>query len=103
MASGRPGLPAGYWSPPRTRTLPPPATPAAAPPAQTPTPGEGGVSRARGARTSLFASARRDAGQRAGALDLATDLGFSPVPLPPAAAFLTATELDCRQYHSHFT
>jgi tetratricopeptide (TPR) repeat protein len=62
-----------------------------------------GVYSPREALTYLFAGDRLDVGQRAGALDLATELGFSPVALRHAAAFLTATELDCRQYHSHFT
>jgi len=62
-----------------------------------------GVFSPREALTYLFASVNLDASQRAGALELATELGFSPVALRHAAAFLTNTELDCRQYHSHFT
>jgi tetratricopeptide (TPR) repeat protein len=62
-----------------------------------------GVFSPREALTYLFASARLDVGQRAGALDLATELGFSPLALRYAAAFVTTTEMDCRQYHTHFT
>jgi tetratricopeptide (TPR) repeat protein len=58
----------------------------------------------REALTYLFASLQLDPGQRVGALELATDLGFSPVALRHAAAFLNATTLlDCRQYQTHFT
>jgi len=64
---------------------------------------EVGVFSPREALTYLFAEARLDVGDRAGAFDLATDLAFSPVALRHAAAFLTATELDCGEYRSHFT
>jgi tetratricopeptide (TPR) repeat protein len=51
----------------------------------------------------LFANAHLDVGERAGAFDLVTELGSSPVALRHAAACLTATELDCGQYHRYFT
>jgi tetratricopeptide (TPR) repeat protein len=62
-----------------------------------------GVFSPREALTYLFASVNLDASQRAGALELATELGFSPVALRHAAACLSSTELDCRRYHSHVT
>jgi tetratricopeptide (TPR) repeat protein len=62
-----------------------------------------GVFTPREALTYLFAGARLDVGERAGAFDLATELGFSPLALRHATAFLTATELDCGEYHTHFT
>jgi tetratricopeptide (TPR) repeat protein len=56
----------------------------------------------REALTYLFSSLQLDHDQRVGALELATDLGFNPVALRHAAAFLNATTLlDCRQYHAH--
>jgi tetratricopeptide (TPR) repeat protein len=42
-------------------------------------------------------------GQRAGALDLAGDLGFGPLPLGLASAFMARTGLDCREYRARFT
>ena len=62
-----------------------------------------GVFSPREALTYLFASVNWDASQRAGAVELATELGYSPVALRHAAAFLSSTEMDCRQYYSHFT
>jgi tetratricopeptide (TPR) repeat protein len=44
----------------------------------------------------------QDPGQRAGALDLAGDLGFWPVSLGLAGAFMSCTGLDCRQYRASF-
>jgi tetratricopeptide (TPR) repeat protein len=94
----------GLWpAGPSGRVLVTTAYPDAAAAAQNPRAAELGVFSPREALTYLFASAHLDAGQRAGALDLATELGFSPVALRHAAAFLTSTELDCRQYHAHFT
>jgi tetratricopeptide (TPR) repeat protein len=94
----------GLWpAGPSGRVLVTTAYPDAATAAHNPRAAELGVFSPREALTYLFASARLDVGQRAGALDLATELGFSPVALRHAAAFLTATELDCRQYHTHFT
>jgi tetratricopeptide (TPR) repeat protein len=94
----------GLWpAGPSGRVLVTTAYPDAAVAAHSPRAAELGVFSPREALTYLFASARLDVGQRAGALDLATELGFSPVALRHAAAFLTATELDCRQYHTHFT
>jgi hypothetical protein len=48
----------------------------------------------------LYAGLSVDPGQRGGAFDLAADLGLSPVALSYAGAFMTATGLDCRQYHA---
>jgi tetratricopeptide (TPR) repeat protein len=94
----------GLWpAGPSGRVLVTTAYPNASSAVQNPIAAEVGVFSPREALTYLFASARLDVGQRAGALDLATELGFSPVALRHAAAFLTATELDCRQYHTHFT
>ena len=94
----------GLWpAGPSGRVLVTTAYPDAAAAAHNPRAAELGVFSPREALTYLFASARLDVGQRAGALDLATELGFSPVALRHAAAFLTATELDCRQYHAYFT
>lgn len=79
------------------------AYPDAAVAAQQPRAAEVGVFSPREALTYLFASARLDVSQRAGALDLATELGFNPVALRHAAAFLAITEMDCRQYYTHFS
>jgi tetratricopeptide (TPR) repeat protein len=43
---------------------------------------------------------RADPDQRVGALDLASDVGFRPVTLGQAAAYLTETRMDCREYRS---
>lgn len=51
----------------------------------------------------LSASLGADPGQRAGALDLATELGFAPAPLGLAAAAMASTGLDCRRYLAYFT
>ena len=94
----------GLWpTGPSGRVLVTTANPDVAAAAQNPTVAELGVFSPREAMTYLFAGDRLDVGQRAGALDLVTELGFSPVALRHAAAFLTATELDCRQYHAHIT
>jgi tetratricopeptide (TPR) repeat protein len=50
----------------------------------------------------LSAILRVDPGQRAGALDLADDLGFRPLALSLAGAFIARTGLDCRQYRALF-
>lgn len=93
----------GLWpAGPAGRVLVTTANPAAAAAAANPRTVELGLFSPREALAYLFASARLDVSQRAGALDLATELGFSPVALRHAAACLTATELDCRQYHSYF-
>jgi len=94
----------GLWpAGPSGRVLVTTAYPDAAAAAQHPRAAEVGMFSPREALTYLLASARLDVGQRAGAVDLATELGFSPVALRHAAAFLTATDLDCRQYYAHFT
>ena len=94
----------GLWpTGPSGRVLVTTANPDAAAAAEHPRAAELGVFSPREAMTYLFAGDRLDVGQRAGALDLVTELGFSPVALRHAAAFLTATELDCRQYHAHFS
>ena len=46
----------------------------------------------------LFAKLDADPGQRNGALDLATGLGFAPVALGQAAAVMAETGLDCGRY-----
>jgi len=93
----------GLWpAGPSGRVLATTAYPDAAAGAQNPRAAQLGVFSPREALTYLLASARLDVSQRAGALDVATELGFSPVALRHAAAFLTATEMDCRQYHTHF-
>jgi tetratricopeptide (TPR) repeat protein len=48
----------------------------------------------------LSADLDLDAGQRAGMLDLAADLGFGPVGLSMAGAFIAGTGLDCRDYRA---
>lgn len=94
----------GLWpAGPSGRVLVTTRNPDAAAAAPGPRAVELGVFTPREALTYLFASARLDAGERAGALDLATELGFSPLALRHATAFLTATELDCGEYHTHFT
>ena len=94
----------GLWpAGPSGRVLVTTANPNAAAAAPNPRAAELGVFSPREALTYLFAGGRLDVGQRAGALDLATELGFSPVALRHAAAVLTATELDPRQYHLHLT
>jgi tetratricopeptide (TPR) repeat protein len=62
-----------------------------------------GAFSAREALAYLFARLQVDPGQRAGALDLATELGFGPVALAHAGAVMAATGLDCRDYHARFT
>ena len=51
----------------------------------------------------LSAGLRADPGQRTGALDLATELGFEPAPLSLAAAAMASTGLDCRQYLAYLS
>jgi tetratricopeptide (TPR) repeat protein len=48
----------------------------------------------------LAARLREDAGMRAGALDLATDLGFLPLALAQAAAVIADSKTDCRSYRA---
>jgi tetratricopeptide (TPR) repeat protein len=48
----------------------------------------------------LSADMNLDPGQRAGALDLAADLGFVPLTLSVAGAFIAGTGLDCRAYRA---
>ncbi len=94
----------GLWpAGPAGRVLVTAPDPAAAGAAHNPRPAELGVFSPREALNYLFANASLDVGQRAGAFDLASELGFSPMALRHAAAFLTATELDCSQYHAHFS
>ena len=94
----------GLWpAGPGGRVLVTAASPDTAAAARNPRAVEVGVFSPREALTYLFASARLDVGERAGAFDLASDIGCSPVALRHAAAFLTATELDCGEYHRHFT
>ena len=94
----------GLWpAGPSGRVLVTTANPDAAAAAHNPRAVELGVFSPREALNYLFTNARLDVGQRAGAFDLATELGCSPVALRHAAAFLTATELDCSQYHAHFS
>ena len=50
----------------------------------------------------LSARLREDAGMRAGALDLATDLGFQPLALGQAAAVVANSGTDCRGYRAWF-
>lgn len=94
----------GLWpAGPAGRVLVTTANPDAAAAAPQPRAAELGMFSPREALAYLLANVRLDVSQRAGALDLVTELGFSPVALRLAAAFLAATELDCRQYHTHFT
>lgn len=94
----------GLWpAGPSGRVLVTTANPDAAAAAHNPRAVEVGVFSPREALNYLFANVSLDAAQRAGALDLATELGCSPVALRHAAAFLTATEMDCGQYHTHFS
>ena len=93
----------GLWPGPSGRVLAVTRNPDAVAAGRSVRAAELGVFSPREALAYLFASVDLDASQRAGALELATELGFSPVALRHAAAFLTSTELDCRQYHSHFT
>lgn len=94
----------GLWpTGPAGRVLATTTSPDAAAAAPSPRAVEVGVFSPREALSYLFASARLDVGERAGAFDLAAELGFSPVALRHAAAFLTATELGCGEYRSHFT
>ena len=51
----------------------------------------------------LSAALRMDPGQRVGGLDLAGDLGFGPLALSLAGAFMSRTGMDCRQYRALFT
>lgn len=44
-----------------------------------------------------------DPDQRAGAVELATELRFFPVPLRHAGAYIAASGLDCRDYRARFT
>jgi tetratricopeptide (TPR) repeat protein len=93
----------GLWpAGPAGRVLATTAYPDAAAAAPHPRAAELGMFSPREALAYLLANVRLDVSQRAGALDLVTELGFSPVALRLAAAFLAATELDCRQYHTHF-
>jgi Tetratricopeptide repeat len=48
----------------------------------------------------LSATLQVDPGQRVGAPDLAADLGFGPVALGLAGAFMTCTGLGCREYRA---
>jgi tetratricopeptide (TPR) repeat protein len=50
----------------------------------------------------LAARLSEDPGMRAGALDLATDLGFLPLALAQAAAVVADTRTDCRSYRARF-
>jgi tetratricopeptide (TPR) repeat protein len=50
----------------------------------------------------LSARLSEDAGMRAGALDLATDLGFLPLALGQAAAVVADSRTDCRSYRAAF-
>ena len=50
----------------------------------------------------LSARLSEDAGQRAGALDLATDLGYLPLALAQAAAVIADRSTDCRSYRAQF-
>ncbi len=94
----------GLWpAGPSGRVLVTTANPDAAAATPNPRAVELAVFSPREALNYLFASARLDIGERAGAFDLVTELGFSPVALRHAAACLAATELDCSQYHSYFT
>jgi tetratricopeptide (TPR) repeat protein len=54
----------------------------------------------REALSYLAARLSEDAGLRAGALDLATDLGFLPLPLAQAAAVVADSRTDCRGYRA---
>jgi len=50
----------------------------------------------------LATTLSEDAGMRAGALDLATDLGFLPLALAQAAAVVADSKTDCRGYRTAF-
>jgi tetratricopeptide (TPR) repeat protein len=50
----------------------------------------------------LSASLQADPGQRVGAPDLADDLGFSPMAVGLASAFMAHTGLGCREYRAQF-
>lgn len=94
----------GLWpAGPSGRALVTTANPDAAAAAPDPRTVELGMFSPREALNYLFASAHLDVGERAGAFDLATELGCSPVALRHAAACLAATELECSQYHRYFT
>ena len=94
----------GLWpAGPAGRVLVTTAYPDAAVATPHPRAAELGMFSPREALAYLLANVRLDVSQRAGALDLVTELGLSPVALRLAAAFLATTELDCRQYLGHFT
>jgi tetratricopeptide (TPR) repeat protein len=48
-------------------------------------------------------TARLDPDQRAGAVDLVTELGCGPAALGHASAFMATTGVDCRGYRARFT
>jgi tetratricopeptide (TPR) repeat protein len=56
----------------------------------------------REALSYLSARLTEDAGMRAGALDLATDLGYLPLGLAQAAAVIADRGTDCRSYRAQF-
>jgi tetratricopeptide (TPR) repeat protein len=56
----------------------------------------------REALSYLSARLSEDAGMRAGALDLATDLGCLPLALVQAAAVVVQSRTDCRAYRAQF-
>jgi tetratricopeptide (TPR) repeat protein len=61
---------------------------------------EVGTFSAREAVAHLSAVLSNDPGQRAGALDLATDLGLLPIALAQAGALMAATGTGCRRYRA---
>jgi len=54
----------------------------------------------REAMTYLSAQLNTDASQRTGALDLARELGFQPVPLAQAVAVMATLGIGCADYHA---
>jgi tetratricopeptide (TPR) repeat protein len=57
----------------------------------------------REAMAYLFAKLQADPGQRNGALELATGLGFAPAALGQAVAVISETGMDCRDYLAELT
>jgi tetratricopeptide (TPR) repeat protein len=97
-----PGVIDGLWpAGPAGRVLVTAQRAEAAAAAPRPRPASVGAFSPREAMDFLSASVQ-DPGQRAGALDLAGDLGFWPVALGLAGAFMSCTGLDCRQYRASF-
>ena len=65
-------------------------------------PGDRAVQPARGPELPVRQAQARTPGMRAGALDLATDLGCLPLGLAQAAAVIADSGTDCRSYRAQF-